>query len=92
MSNSVHKYILVIVDQFTKWVQSYPLADQTATLVEKLVHEFITHLGTPLEIHSDQGWNVDGQLLQDVCRLMEMRKTRTTPYQPSCNGLVERFN
>ena len=64
MRKSGHKYILVIVDQFTKWVEAYPLVDQMATSVaEKLIYEFIAHLGTPLESHSDQGRNVDGQLL-----------------------------
>ena len=31
-------------------------------------------------------------LFKEVCRLLEIKKTRTTPYHLASNGLVERFN
>ena len=46
----------------------------------------------PLELHSDQGPNFESALFQEVCRLFEIVKTRSSPYHPSSNGLVERFN
>ena len=48
--------ILMLIDQFTKWIECFPLPDQSAELVAKtIVDEFFTRMGTPLEIHSDKG-------------------------------------
>ena len=54
--------------------------------------EFISRLGCPLSIHTDQGKNVSGNLMHAICDLLEIAKTRTTPYRPSANGQVERYN
>lgn len=54
-----NKYILVITDQFTKWVEAFAVTDQTSeTTAKKLVEEFIARYGAPLEIHTDQGRNL----------------------------------
>jgi len=88
-----NKYILVIVDQFTKWVEVYPLPDQTAERVaRKLVEEFVSRLGCPLQIHTDQGSNFQSELFDEVCKLLQITRTRTTPYRPRSNGQVERYN
>ena len=93
VSNKGNVYVLVIIDQFTKWVESYALPDQKAeSIAEKLVFEFISRFGCPLEIHTDQGRNVDGSLINSICSLLQVRKTRTTPYHPSSNGQCERYN
>ena len=84
--------ILVLVDQFTKWVECIPLPDQTAKSTAEAMLEIFGRLGTPLEIFTDQGRNFESNLFHEVCRLMHIRKTRTTPYRPSANGQVERFN
>ena len=83
----------MIVDYFTRWVEPFALPDQKAeTVAHPLVHDFVCRFGTPLELHSDQGRNFESDLFQEVCRLFQIAKTRTTPYHPSSNGLVERFN
>ena len=88
-----NKYILVIMDQFTKFVEAYAIPNQTAEVVaHKIVYEFISRYGVPLEIHSDQGSCYQSNLFHEVCRLLEMHKTRTNPFHPSSNGMVERFN
>ena len=90
---SGNRYILVIVDQFTKWVEAYPMIDQQGETVAKLVvGEFIARFGCPMEIHTDQGRNFEGILFKEMCNLLGINKTRTTSFRPSANGQVERLN
>ena len=92
-SSSGNKYVLMVICQFTKWIEAYALPDQmTATTVSALVNNFFARFGCPLQIHSDQGSNFTSDLFQAVCNLLEVTKTRTTPYRPCSNGQVERYN
>ena len=48
--------------------------------------------GQPQQLHSDQGKAVDGWIIRELCGMMNIEKTRTTPYHPSGDGQVERYN
>jgi transposase InsO family protein len=88
-----NKYILVIIDQFTKWLEWYPLPSQNAeTIANALMDSTISRFGCPLELHSDQGKNVDGNLIRQLCNLLEISKIRTTAYHAASNGQVEGYN
>ena len=52
----------------------------------------VCRFGMPAVIHSDQGWEFENNLMQELCLLCGAHKTRTTPYHPASDGLVERFN
>ena len=92
-TESGNKYILVIVDYFTKWVEAFPLPNQGAkTVADKLVNEVVCRFGIPLIIHSDQGRNFESALFTEMCQLLDIHKTRTTPYHPQSDGMVKRFN
>ena len=48
-----NKYILVVSDYFTKWIEAYPMPNQeTVTIANVLVNEFISRFGVPLLLHS----------------------------------------
>ena len=86
-------YILVVTDYLTKWVEIFPVPDQTAvTSAEKILNEVIARYGCPLDLHSDQGRNYESAIFAELCRLLEILKTRTSPGNPCCNGQIERFN
>ena len=68
------------------------LPDQTALTTAKAIIEVFGRLGYPLEIFTDQGRNFESELFKSVCDLLHIHKARTTPYHPSSNGQVERFN
>ena len=83
----------MIIDQFTRWLELHALPEQTAELTARTFFEqWVTRFGTPLQVHADQGRNFESQLFTDLCKLLEVKKTRTTPYRPSSNGQVERYN
>ena len=92
-STKGNEYILMIVDQFTKWVECIPLPSQTAEeTAHAAISEFFSRFGYPFYIHSDQGRNFESQLFSSICTVLGIHKTRTTAYRPSANGQVERFN
>ncbi len=86
------KNILVITDHFTKYAVAIPTADQKARTVAKaLWNNFFIHYGIPERLHSDQGRDFESAVIKDLCLLLGIKKTRTTPYHPRGNP-VERFN
>ena len=92
-TESKMKVILVIQDYFTKWTECYALPDQKSmTVADALVTNFFLRWGCPLQLHSDQGANFEAHLFNDLCKLLGICKTRTSPYRPQSDGLVERMN
>ena len=87
------RYILVMSDLFTKYAVTVASQDMTAaTVANAIIDEWIMIFGAPDVIHTDQGSNFNSELMQDICRIFMIEKTRTTPYHPQGNGQVERFN
>ena len=88
-----NSYILMMVDQFTKWVECIPLPNQTAEVTaQAAVNEFFSRFGFPFQILTDRGTNFESDLFQQLCEKLQIHKTRTTPYRPSTNGQVECYN
>ena len=80
-------------DLFTKYRVTVALQDMTAeTVANAMKDERITKYGAPDVIHTYQGLNFNNELMQDICRIFFIEKTRTTPYRPEGNGQVQRFN
>lgn len=85
--------ILVITDHFTKFAVAVPTKNQTAkTTAEAFYENFVLKYGIPTRIHSDQGANFESNMIKELCNLLGMEKSRTTPYHASGNGITERFN
>ena len=88
-----YEYVMVMVDQFTKWVEVAPLTSQTAEETARAaVETFFSRFGYPFEIFTDQGRNFESRLFAGMCKMLHIHKARTTPYRPSANGQVERYN
>ena len=93
LSDNGNRYILVVADYFTKRTEAFPIPKQEAhTIANVIVKEVITRFGVCHEIHSDQGRNYESKVFHEVCNLLGIRKTRTTPMRPQSDGMVERFN
>ena len=82
-----NRYILVIVDCFSRWTEACPLPNKTA--VAELI---MCRFGMPAVIHSDQDREFENHLMQELCLLLGAHKTRTIPYHPASDGLFWRIN
>ncbi|XP_055999913.1 uncharacterized protein K02A2.6-like [Ostrea edulis] len=85
--------ILVVYDYFTKWTESFATPNMEAQPVAKiLVEEVFAKFGLSRILHSDQGRQYESHLFKEPCALLHIEKTRTSPYHPQTDGMVERFN
>ena len=58
----------------------------------KLVDQLCCRFSPPDQLHSDQGKQFESEVMQEVCNILGIKKSRTSPYHPQCDGLVERSN
>ncbi|KAL0157405.1 hypothetical protein M9458_048651, partial [Cirrhinus mrigala] len=62
------------------------------TVAHCLFEDYVLLHGVPETLHSDQGRQFEAEVVQTLCHLLNIKKTRTTPYNPKSDGMIERFN
>jgi transposase InsO family protein len=88
-----NSWIIVITDHFTRWSDAIPIPNASADTVATILDERIfSYFGVPEVIHTDQGSQFESDLFKSCCTLWNCKKTRTAPYTPTANSLVERGN
>ena len=81
------------VQYMSRWVEPVATTSVTAREVAKFVYETICCcFGVPLEILSDRGPNLRGDLVGEMMENLGIVRRHSTPYYPQCNGLVEKVN
>ena len=86
------QYILGIIDNFSRFASLVPLKRATAETVAKALYEkWITIFGIPEVIHSDRGTEFENKLIYSLCNYLGVRKSRSSPYYPQGNAMVERL-
>ncbi len=91
-SSQSHKYLMVVVDYCSKWVELFPLRSaKTHIIVNILIKEIFTRWGTPTYLVSDRGPQFTAQLLNDACKHWGVIQKLTTAYHPQTN-ITERTN
>ena len=88
-----NRYLLVLMDYFTKCPEAYALPNQEAsTIANAVLQGFVSRFGIPHELHSDQGRNFESAVFKGLCNILGVTKTKTTPLHPQSDGMVERYN
>ena len=88
-----NKYVLVVMDLFTKWTEAFALkTTDSETLARVLVDEVICRYGMPSTLHSDQGANLTSNLITALCKNLGISQPRTSVYHLQGNAQVEHFN
>lgn len=88
-----YKYLLVITDRFSKWVECFPTRKEDArTVVKCLLKEVIPRFGVPQGIDSDRGPAFVSQITQGLSAILGFKWQLHVPYHPQSSGQVERMN
>ncbi|KAG2990217.1 hypothetical protein PC121_g21625 [Phytophthora cactorum] len=88
-----NKSILAFADNFTRWVEAFPVAAlDTLTFVKVMIDEVISRHGVPERLLSDRGSNFMSNLSKSFYETLGIKKLFGAAYHPQTQGLVERFN
>ena len=88
-----YKYILLIMDSFSKWPEAFPLKSQEATeIADVLYRDIFTRYGAPKTIISDRGKNFMSKLISALCEIFQVTRHHTSSYHPQTNSACERMN
>uniref|UniRef100_A0A0N4X776 RNA-directed DNA polymerase n=1 Tax=Haemonchus placei TaxID=6290 RepID=A0A0N4X776_HAEPC len=91
-SSHGNKYILCLIDHFSKYVVAVALPDSTAITV---AHAIMTHcvliFGAMTTLVSDNASYLRGELLTELGKLLHIGRYFTTPYHHEGNGACERM-
>ncbi|KAF0751827.1 Integrase catalytic domain-containing protein [Aphis craccivora] len=87
------KYVVVGIDNFTKWSEARPIKDKSAVTVARFLYDEIVcrHGCSKIKI-SVQGKKIVNTLNDELFRLIGTEQRVTSAYHPQANGLVERQN
>ncbi|GJS98197.1 reverse transcriptase domain-containing protein [Tanacetum coccineum] len=87
------KFLIVVMDYFTKWIEAKPVATITGNQVKKFVWEnIVCRFGLPGEIISDNGKQFRDNPFKDWCEKLCIQQHFSSVKHPQTNGLVERAN
>ena len=84
--------VLVVNDVFSRWVEVYPIPNETSATIAKCLFEHICRFGCPGTIITDKAANFGSAWMVELYKLFGIRKIRTTAYHPQSNGISERAN
>ena len=86
------KYLLVMVDKFTKWIKAKPVKIAEAGLVIDFISGVVHRYGVLHNIITDNGSNFTADEVKTWCGNMGLKLDYASIYHPQTNGQVERAN
>nr|XP_033509746.1 uncharacterized protein LOC117274523 [Nicotiana tomentosiformis] len=93
VTSNGHRFVLVVIDYFTKWVEAVTFKSVTKKVVVDFVHvNIICRFGVPKVIITDNVANLNSHLMKEVCQQFKIMHRNSTPYRPKANKVVEAAN
>lgn len=87
------RYVMTIIDRFSRWPEAFPIADITAeTCARTLLSGWVARFGLPDTIISDRGSQFTSTIWERLSHFLGFQLNYTTAYHPQSNGMVERLH
>ena len=87
--NNNYKYILDIVDHFSKYTNSFLLNTKNAYEIYPLIKNFMNTYGYPKYLITDNGTEFKNKLIKSLCDSNNVKFIHGLPYRPHSQGVVE---
>ncbi|KAA0058349.1 uncharacterized protein E5676_scaffold19523G00440 [Cucumis melo var. makuwa] len=92
-ASNAHRFILVAIDYFTKWIEVVPYCNVTRGVVLKFIKKkLICRYGLPEGIITDNAKNLNNKMMDRICEQFKINHKNSTPYRPKMNGAIEAAN
>ncbi|KAA3479025.1 RNA-directed DNA polymerase [Gossypium australe] len=88
-----NRFIFVVIDYFTKWVEAASYANVTKTTISKFLKKgTICRYGMPEKIVSDNTLNLNNSAIAEVYSQFNIKHHNSSPYHLKIDGTVEAAN
>jgi hypothetical protein len=92
-SSAQHRWILIAIDYFTKWVESIPTRNAKNSVVINFLEEnILSRFGCPHKIVTDNTQDFMSMEMINFCKKYNIFLGHSTSYYPRGNGLAESSN
>ena len=87
-----NRYLLTVVDEYSRFPFAFPFADVAAATAIKHLTNLFSVFGNPSFVHSDRGTAFMSEELKRFLCSRGIATSRTTAFNLQGNGQVERYN
>ena len=92
-SDEGNKYILTVIDRFSKFAEAFPVVSADGETTAKIIEDEIIHrYGIPEVIFTDRGTHFLNANMDSLLEKFDIKQKFTTAFNPQSNGICERLN
>ena len=84
-----YKYVIDIIDVFSKWIWSYPVYDKSGATALRCFRKYVFSFGKPNILHTDNGLEFKNTLIENFCNKFNITHIFSKPYNPKSTGCIE---
>ena len=85
-----NQYALILVDHFSKWPEVVALSNTDApTFARGIYDQWCCHYGLMKSLHSHGASDVNGNVIQELCKLLGVNKSHSSRLRPQGDGMTE---
>ena len=78
-----HRFILVVINYFTKWVEAASYSSVMRSVVVRFIKkEIICRYGLPRKIIMDNATNLNNKMMKEMCEHFKIQHQNSMPYRP----------
>ena len=89
-SSSVNKYLLIVVDEYSRFPFAFPCKDMTTCSVTQCLDQIFTLCGTPSFVHSDDPPSFCSHEFKTYLTSRGISSSKSSIYNPAGNGQAEK--